>query len=693
MRIAVAVIAYAVLWLVAREVSRVFAVIDGISIWYLPAGVTFAFLLLFGWRFVPVIVAVRALGAMVSYPDHPLLWTAMPVVVAAGYGTAAWLLREQTGFDPRLRRARDVFAFAIASVVTVTIVTVAGTLILVGAGLRGGSDYAVGMFHWWIGDLAGILVVTPMLLLYGQPLAAWVAGTGTPALPGPEIPAPPGRPLAWQAFDAAALFGGLAVALFGVLVSGDFWFLLPFMPLLWLAFFDGPRATAVAVFLVAICASLMVRLAGGETDIRELQFFLMSMSLASLTLAVVAEAWRASQAALERNKADLQQQVAEQTRDLTETNARLIDHLAAREEIEATLREISEVNRRQRMELETLYDGAPIGLAMFSRDLRFVRINERLAEFNGLPAYEHIGRTVRDIVPTVATQAEPLLRRVIESGEAITGIEIKGETPRAPGVERTWLEAYYPVIMADGCVEGVAVVVEDITERKRHEAHLKLAMRELNHRVRNTLTVVMSIAAQTARYSGSLESFTPAFSRRLRSLAEAHALLSKSNWQTTSMHDLAVTAISPFCDPAGPNVHLEGGDVALLPSAALAMSMIFHELAANAAKYGAYSVTPLGRLDLSWQVGNGDGNTGGWLHVRWQESGGPAVTVPARRGFGTRLIRHTIAHEFGGEVSFDYRPEGLVCELHMQYGQAARSPALAEDAGADAVTASPAAAP
>ncbi len=79
--------------------------------------------------------------------------------------------------------------------------------------------------------------------------------------------------------------------------------------------------------------------------------------------------------------------------------------------------------------------------------------------------------------------------------------------------------------------------------------------------------------------------------------------------------------------------------------------------------------------------------------MRWQESGGPTVTVPARRGFGTRLIQHTIAHEFGGEAAFDYRPEGLVCDLNMQYGLATRSPAVAEDGGGDAVIALPAAAP
>jgi two-component system CheB/CheR fusion protein len=340
------------------------------------------------------------------------------------------------------------------------------------------------------------------------------------------------------------------------------------------------------------------------------------------------------------------------------------------------------------MELETLYNGAPIGLGMFSRDLRFVRINDRLAEINGLAATAHIGHTLTEVVPGVASQIVPQLERVIETGRAITGIEIRGETPSAPGVERVWLEAFYPVVMPDGEVEGVAAVVEEITDRKRHEEQLKLAMRELNHRVRNTLTVVLSIASQTVRYSDSLDDFSAAFTRRLRSLASAHSLLSKGNWQSTPMRELAAAALSPYCDPAEDTVRMDGKSMALMPAAALSMSMVLHELAANAAKYGALSVSG-GRVDLSWCLED-DGTR---LHVRWREVGGPRVAAPNRSGFGTRLIRHTMAHEFGGEAAFDYRPEGLICALTMPWGETCKAAAPPDTDGADRAADDPATAP
>jgi PAS domain S-box-containing protein len=155
----------------------------------------------------------------------------------------------------------------------------------------------------------------------------------------------------------------------------------------------------------------------------------------------------------------------------------------------------AEAQARLRLsELEELYRNAPVGLCLLDRELRFLRINERLAEINGLPAEEHLGKTVREAVPIVADLVETSLREVVETGRARFGIEVVGETPAHPGVQRTWLEHWLPVKDAAGRVMGVNIVVEEITERKQAEAALKEANRRkdaflatLAHELRNPL--------------------------------------------------------------------------------------------------------------------------------------------------------------------------------------------------------------
>jgi PAS domain S-box-containing protein len=120
-------------------------------------------------------------------------------------------------------------------------------------------------------------------------------------------------------------------------------------------------------------------------------------------------------------------------------------------------------------QLQTLYDSAPIGLALFDRELRFRSINAVLAEINGRPVSEHLGKTAWEIIPDLRAPAEPLMQKVIATGEPLVGIELTGETPAQPGVRRDWLGMFYPVKQQDGTVTGVGAIVEDVTERKRLE--------------------------------------------------------------------------------------------------------------------------------------------------------------------------------------------------------------------------------
>ncbi len=134
---------------------------------------------------------------------------------------------------------------------------------------------------------------------------------------------------------------------------------------------------------------------------------------------------------------------------------------------EEELRQTQALVQRQLMEIEAIYQTAPIGLTIFDRELRYVRVNQRLAEINGIAAEDHIGRTLREIVPTVADEDEPLLHSVFATGEPLLNIEISGETQAQPGVQRTWIQNCYPLNDATGQVMGINIVVHEITDRKR----------------------------------------------------------------------------------------------------------------------------------------------------------------------------------------------------------------------------------
>jgi PAS domain S-box-containing protein len=186
-----------------------------------------------------------------------------------------------------------------------------------------------------------------------------------------------------------------------------------------------------------------------------------AVALEEQNAALVAQA---TELARERASAQaLATQLARANDDLARTNAALGDANAALERAAADA-------RRHLAELEATYRTAPVGLCVLDADLRFVRINDRLAEMNGVPAAAHVGRTVREVLPALADDAEGLLRQVLDTATPLVGVEITGETPAAPGVQRTWVESWYPLHDADGRAVSVNVVAEEVTERRRAEA-------------------------------------------------------------------------------------------------------------------------------------------------------------------------------------------------------------------------------
>jgi two-component sensor histidine kinase len=180
-----------------------------------------------------------------------------------------------------------------------------------------------------------------------------------------------------------------------------------------------------------------------------------------------------------------------------------------------------------------------------------------------------------------------------------------------------------------------------------------LLVDELDHRVKNILATVQSIAHQTLPPDGATE----AFAGRLTALGRAHSLLAQHRWEGAQLRALVEGALAPY---QREQVEVDGPDALLEPKAAQVFSMVLHELATNAAKYGALSRRS-GRLTVAWELESRAGAR--QLSLYWAEQGGPAVAEPQRSGFGSKLIRQAVAYELDGEAQLEYRPEGLRCTL------------------------------
>lgn len=201
----------------------------------------------------------------------------------------------------------------------------------------------------------------------------------------------------------------------------------------------------------------------------------------------------------------------------------------------------------------------------------------------------------------------------------------------------------------------VLLTIEDITERKRAEAHQAMLMGELGHRVKNALGVVQGLASQTIRCSASLEEFQDAFSGRLAAYSRGHTQLLERDWRPGTLEDVINGAVeSHAVDPE--RIDVEGPTVHLASSEALGLGLILHELGTNAVKYGALS-TQTGRVSITWSLEDAG------LRMTWTERGGPKVETPENEGFGSLLIRQLVSYDLGGEVSFAYDTEGLTCGI------------------------------
>ena len=199
-----------------------------------------------------------------------------------------------------------------------------------------------------------------------------------------------------------------------------------------------------------------------------------------------------------------------------------------------------------------------------------------------------------------------------------------------------------------------------LDERDRSDERQRLLIRELHHRVKNTLANVQAVLGATARSSSSVEVFYKTFSARVQSLARTHSFLTDDYWQTAALQDILKAELAHYDD--GGRVRLNGPHVSLNADHAVPLGMAIHELATNSGKYGALSV-PSGKLNVDWSIYNEEGTER--LSLKWDESGGPAVEPPKRKGFGSMLFERVLTVQLDAKVQMDFRPTGLHIELAL----------------------------
>jgi PAS domain S-box-containing protein len=276
--------------------------------------------------------------------------------------------------------------------------------------------------------------------------------------------------------------------------------------------------------------------------------------------------------------------------------------------------------------------------------------------------YEYTGTTPEDMAgwgwqsvhhPDVLPKMLERWTDAIKNGQFFQMIfPLKG----ADGLYRPFLTRVEP-LRENGAIVGWYGTNTDVTEQERDRERLQLLIHELNHRVKNTLATVHSIAMHSLR--DLKPNSAKIFENRLLALADVHDVLTRENWEKAQVEELVRTAV----EPAGPeNFEISGPSVAVCPRIAAALAMTLHELCTNAVIHGALSA-PGGRVNVEWSVDSD--RRAPMLHVVWRERGGPTISPPSGKGFGLRLIERTLASDAGAQVALEFPPEGLRCVMDI----------------------------
>ncbi|MGH6890413.1 MAG: sensor histidine kinase [Rhizomicrobium sp.] len=301
--------------------------------------------------------------------------------------------------------------------------------------------------------------------------------------------------------------------------------------------------------------------------------------------------------------------------------------------------------------------------AIISKDLNGIILswNTGAEKLFGYTAEEAVGRPVTILIPENRIDEEPQILGRIRSGERIDHYDTVRRHKDGTLVDISL--SVSPMRNGNGEIVAASKIARDVSGRKRADAERALLTAELNHRVKNTLATVISIARQC--FPGAeLAPARAAFDSRIRGLAQRHGRLADTNWESAGLEALFADELLPYRQSERCNIVLEGPPVALSPKAALTLGLAVHELATNAAKYGALSADS-GSVDVRWSVAPHDSE----LAIEWKERGGPEVSPPTRSGFGRLLLERALVTDLKSEVRLDFAREGFSACIRIPAAQ------------------------
>ena len=599
-----------------------------------PSGVALAAMLLMGLRAWPGVFA-GALLANLTILDAPLAAVIAAGNTLEGVVMAGLLLRFAGGADTFAYPGR-IARFSIVSLATGTVVGAtagASALCLFGAAVW--NDFPSIWATWWLGDSAGTLAVTPVVVLWGLSLRSGAKG--------------------FTKENAAVFASAMVVGLLAFSPVFEHSFVrvpiafLTIVPLFVAALRLGQRDTATVALIVSLFAiwgtvsgdGPFVQPGPGNANLNN-SFLLLLTFMTSV----------------------------------------MVPSLALSAEVTQRRRAEKEL-RRQESELRDVFRQALVGIAECDIDGRFISVNDKLCDMTRRAEGELIGRSLLDL-----TDADDIQRE----GDLFAAACVRGEgyviEKRIvwPDSTRRWMRGTVtPVVDQSGRVRRVAIMCEDITQRHNDDERQRLLMAELNHRVRNNLATIQAIIRLTARGNSTKAEYVESLQGRTSSMSRIHSLLTRERWQGANLQDIVRDELSTYSRLDG--VTIDGPLITLGTRHALDLALVIHELATNAVRHGALSA-PDGRLSINWHYEVVAGAP--HLMLRWEESGGPPVIAPARKGYGIYMIESALSGG-GTKVALTFPETGVVCAIDMPMVRSnAEAVQAAPSAAAPAVTAAPA---
>jgi len=339
--------------------------------------------------------------------------------------------------------------------------------------------------------------------------------------------------------------------------------------------------------------------------------------------------------------------VLEVNRDVTEFKALAVE----RKQFEAALHETE-----QRLSwLASIVESSHDAIVSKNLDGIITSWNRGAERVFGFSAEEAIGQPITILIPRDRQDEERSILTRITRGERIDHFETIRQ--RKDGSLIVVSLTISPVRNAEGKIVGASKIARDITEQKRNQEQIATLAREAEHRSKNLLANVLATVKLSK--SDTLDGLKQAIEGRIQALANVHSLFVATRWIGAELSKIAAQELAPYSANNETRVRIEGPQVLLEPDAAQSIAIILHEMATNAAKYGALS-RPAGRIDLQWSHGDD-----GLLDIRWTETGGPATKTPTHEGFGGRIVKQMIGH-LKGKAHFDWRPEGVVVDISLR---------------------------